>query len=102
MPTESEFDELFGNCSITYAVIGGRGGAKVTSNNNGNYIFFPYGGHYANGGTYYDRDDIYLWTSTPGTGGEYKARAHAFERNVTSHWTENETRIWGLNIRPIA
>ena len=45
MPTPSEFSELAGNCNFEWIAYNGVYGAKLTSRNNGNSVFFPAAGH---------------------------------------------------------
>lgn len=68
MPTFKEFQELFdeSNCSITYGVINGIYGCRITSKKPGfvgRYIFIPASGKYESA-TKKDNSMCYLWSSS--------------------------------------
>lgn len=64
MPSESEFQELYDNCTHIWATMNGVNGILFTSNVNGNTLFFPAAGLY-NGSSLNDRGSRGLyWSST--------------------------------------
>lgn len=66
MPTESQLNELIANTTSTWTTINGINGRKFIASN-GNYIFFPAAGRWANG--VHNSADTYghYWTSSPYT-----------------------------------
>ena len=64
MPTEEEFQELIDNCTASRTLRNGVAGTLMTSNINGNSIFFPAAGEMV-GTTAYDKtNQSRCWTST--------------------------------------
>ena len=46
LPTKTEFQELYDNCTCVWTTLNGVAGRLFTSNVNGNSIFFPAAGYY--------------------------------------------------------
>lgn len=47
MPSSIEFQELFDNCSSVWTTLNGVNGLQLTSNVNGNTLFFPAAGNFS-------------------------------------------------------
>ena len=64
LPTKTEFQELYDNCTCVWTTLNGVAGRLFTSNINGNSIFFPAAGYYS--GTSLDSRGSYgfYWSSS--------------------------------------
>lgn len=99
MPTMAEIDELINNCNWEWSQINNVNGYKVIGKN-GNSIFLPSSGMYANSSTrIYDKkkEGVKLWT------GESKSAEHAeaFYSNNNGPGKSGVGRQDGLCIRPV-
>lgn len=63
LPTNTEFQELYDNCTNVWVTQNGMNGRRFTSNVNGNSIFFPAAGYYNGSGYYYEGSGGYYWSS---------------------------------------
>lgn len=64
MPTCSEIEELYDNCSVNRKTINGVNGFQCISKKNGNSIFFPAAGFYDKFGLNLEGSHSYNWSST--------------------------------------
>lgn len=64
MPTEEEFQELIDNCTASRTLRNGVAGTLMTSNINGNSIFFPAAGEMVDTTAYDKTNQSRCWTST--------------------------------------
>ena len=102
MPTEAEFEELIDNCTWTKSSKSNSSGSsvngyRVTSEKNGNSIFFPLSGYRY--GDYLDNHGSYgsYWSSTLDTSGvDY---AYCFGGGRYMYYN---TRYRGSTVRPVA
>ena len=107
MPTETEMQELIDNCIWKYTNYKGVEGCMVISKVNGNYIFLPAAGIYADTGWIMDEGVIcgHYWTSTLRTDYSSAAKACAFDIDETHEIkkliTGSSYRIRGCSIRPV-
>ena len=98
MPTASEFQELYDNCTCVWTTLNGVNGRLFTSNVNGNTLFFPAAGYY--GGTSLNTrgSNGYYWSST------YYSATHArllsFDSSSVSPQGSNERRF-GFSVRAV-
>lgn len=99
MPTASEFQELYDNCTSVWTTINGVNGRLFTSNVNGNTLFFPAAGLYG-GASLYDRGSYgYYWSST------YYSPAYARGLGSNSSGVNpqsNNERRYGFSVRAVA
>ena len=63
LPTNTEFQELYDNCTNAWVTQNGMTGRRFTSNVNGNSIFFPAAGHYYGSSHYNEGSNGYYWSS---------------------------------------
>ena len=99
MPTLAECEELCNKCTWTWTSQGGHNGYKVTGPN-GNSIFLPAAG-WRVGTDMYDVGECGLyWSSTLSSSGSDCARGLYFRSG--SHNTYNDSRCYGLSVRPVA
>ena len=98
MPSESEFQELYDNCSSIWTTLNGVIGRLFTSNLNGNTLFMPAAGYY--NGTLLTNRGSYgrYWSSTysSATG----ARLLAFD-NLNVNPQSSNGRRYGFSVRPV-
>jgi hypothetical protein len=64
MPTVSEFQELYNNCTTEWTTQNGVNGRRFTSRINGNSLFFPASGVRSGTSLYYRGSDGYYWSSS--------------------------------------
>lgn len=97
MPTQTQFNELIANTTNQWAVINNIYGYKFTATN-GNYVFFPAAGVYANG----SKTDVAVygcyWSSTP-TNSNY-AILLRFSRSVGKE-VRADNRSCGISVRGV-
>ena len=98
MPKPIEISELFSNCSKESVEINGRKCTKLTSYINGNSIILPCTG-WINGtnNAYYNNYGRY-WSSTP----HHYANSNAISFTDNSSYQNQDSRYWGLSIRPVS
>ena len=97
LPSASEIEELYNNCTWEWTTMNDVTGYKVKSKRNNNYIFLPatglrYGSSFDSRGSY-----SYYWTGTPYDGG---SSCSAF-----SFGTFGKSRLgryYGFSVRPVA
>ena len=100
MPTESEWDELFNNCTWTWTTKNNVNGYLVKSNTNSNSIFLPAAGNY-NGTSLNDAGSsggywsVRLYSTRPD-----RVLCHSFN-STTSQGSSFFSRCNGLPIRPV-
>lgn len=100
MPTKEEISELrSGNhCTWTKATINGVAGYVVTSKNNGNSIFLPFGGYY-NGSDWVQKGTMgCFWSSSLNTNGVWTAHNMVIDN---SNFAFCNLRYYGRNVRPV-
>lgn len=99
MPTKAEQDELRSNCTWTWTTQNGVNGYKVTSNKNGNSIFFPAAGYHIYGAFNQAGSGGSFWSSSLITILPYNAYALYF----CSDYVERsaDTRYYGMSVRPV-
>ena len=99
MPTITEFEELCNKCTWTWTSQGGHKGYKVTGPN-GNSIFLPAADWRIGSRTVSVVEDGRYWSSTLSSSGSDCARGLYFRSG--SHNTYNDSRCYGLSVRPVA
>ena len=99
MPTNAEFEELCNKCTWTWTFQGGHKGCKVTGPN-GNSIFLPAADWRIGSRTVSVVEDGRYWSSTLSSSGSDCARGLYFRSG--SHNTYNDSRCYGLSVRPVA
>ena len=65
MPTAFELQELDDNCTSEWTTQNGVNGRRLTSNINGNSVFFPVAGYYDEAILSYEDEYGYYWFSSP-------------------------------------
>jgi len=98
IPTKEQFQELIDNTTNIriYDFENGISGRKFIANN-GNYIYFPYGGRW-NGKNYEFKSEIGLyWSSTPYSNN----KAYYFSSDSSSISINNNYRYYGYSIRGV-
>ena len=103
IPTETQFQELLDNCTITWETIDGVPGKLFTSNINGNVIFLPNTGC-GNGEVLSSpRFEAGYWTSTEDENDTDKAYAFAISTSILPNLTpvHPEEKRFGYGIRPV-
>ncbi len=103
IPTKTEVQELFDNCTTKEITVNGQPGIALVSKINNNYIFFRNNG-YTYGIKMYDTDECVSWTAdltNHYVDNAFYFRIYIDEGNIktTSDWGVN--RYKGMNIRPI-
>lgn len=100
MPTEAEFEELMDNCIWTWITQGGHYGYKVTSMNNGEFIFLPASGSKLE--KYIDDIDTNgrYWSSNSNTDYKHSAYSLTFTENNIS--IAHLVRYAGFSVRPVS
>ena len=102
IPTKTEVQELFDNCTTKEITVNGQPGIALVSKINNNYIFFINNG-YTRGIKMYDTDECNCWTADlyPGEV-QYATYCKIYidgDNIVTDTWSS--LRSDGMNIRPI-
>lgn len=103
IPTDTQFQELFGNCTITWVTKNGVPGKLFTSNINGKTLFLINNG-YGNANTLeYPKFDASYWTSTEDELDTSKAYATAFGTSILDNLNtvHSEEKRFGFGIRPV-
>ena len=100
MPTDSELEELYNNCTSEWTTLNGVKGIKFTSKNNSNSIFLPAAGkrfrdHLDSVGSY----GLY-WSSSLDT--DSPVGAHLMFANLYGVGTGYGGRCYGHPIRPVS
>ena len=95
MPTETQFEELFNECTWTWTTSGGTNGYKVVKGNNS--IFLPVTGYWSNDSKYDAESKGYYWCSTPR--GSNNAHNLTFSNESKSQGIS--LRSYGFTIRPV-
>ena len=100
MPTRTEMNELFNNCSCSWSTVNNIGGYRFTANN-GKFIFLPAAGYRIGG----DLNDAtlcgYYWTSSLYNDYNYdNAYCRSFQQN-NSNTPTYKNRYYGMTIRPV-
>ena len=99
MPTLAEFNELHKNCTWVWTTHSGTGGYEVTSKINGNSIFLPTAGYYAEESLESDGVRGMYWVSTPASEGTQYAYNFYFDKGYQcAYWI---SRADGHSIRPV-
>ena len=103
IPTKTEVQELFDNCTTKEITVNGQPGIALVSKINNNYIFFRNNG-YTSGIKMYDTDECVSWTAdltNHYVDNAFYFRIYIDEGNIktTSDW--GVYRYKGMNIRPI-
>lgn len=103
IPTKTEVQELFDNCTTKEITVNGQPGIALVSKINNNYIFFRNNG-YTSGIKMYDTDECVSWTAdltNHYVDNAFYFRIYIDEGNIktTSDW--GAYRYKGMNIRPI-
>ena len=103
IPTKTEVQELFDNCTTKEITVNGQPGIALVSKINNNYIFFRNNG-YTSGIKMYDTDECVSWTAdltNHYVDNAFYFRIYIYEGNIetTSDW--GVYRYKGMNIRPI-
>ena len=98
LPTATEFQELYDNCTCVWTTLNGVAGRLFTSNVNGNTLFFPAAGYYG-GTSLSDRgSDGNLWSST------YNSATHARILDFGSSTVNPQyrsSRRYGFSVRAV-
>lgn len=99
LPTNAELQELVSNCTWKWTAVNGMNGYEVTSNINGNVIFFPTAGDY-DGESYEDVGSMGgYWTSErPSTDTE---AYYLFFGHYTKPSSSTDYRFAGWSVRPV-
>ena len=99
IPTQAQYDELTAN--TTYSGVTNYNGSGVNGGlfigNNGNRIFFPFGGDYYNGSLENKTTTGNYWLSTPGD----TSHAQAYHLNITGKGRSVSLRNYGFLVRPV-
>ena len=103
IPTETEVQELFDNCTAKEITLNGQPGIALVSKINNNYIFFRNNG-LSNKDKWYSTDRCICWRADL-----YKHDVkfgnelciYIYDGNIVTSTEWNDTRSSGLNIRPI-
>lgn len=99
MPTLAEFNELHKNCTWVWTTHSGTSGYEVTSKINGNSIFLPTAGYYAEESLESDGVRGMYWVSTPASEGTQYAYNFYFDKGYQcAYWI---SRADGHSIRPV-
>ena len=98
MPTDDDFQELFNNCTYLWTTLNGVNGCLLTSNVNGNSVFFPAAGYY-NGSSLNSRGSYgFCWSSTYQA--EAVARCVSFNSS-TDIRRDSRNRYLGFSVRAV-
>jgi hypothetical protein len=98
MPTVSEYQELYNNCTTEWTTQNGVNGRRFTSRINGNSIFFPAAGH-RSGVSLSSRGSYgYYWSSSRNTA------ASSYSPSFNSggvYPSNNSNRFFGFSVRAV-
>ena len=103
IPTETEVQELFDNCTAKEITLNGQPGIALVSKINNNYIFFINNG-YTSGIKMYNTDQCVCWTADLCTGDVQNAIyffIYKYEGKIRVETGWGKFRFKGMNIRPI-
>ena len=103
IPTETEVQELFDNCTAKEITLNGQPGIALVSKINNNYIFFINNG-YTSGIKMYNTDQCVCWTADLYTGEVQNAIyffIYKYEGKIRVETGWGKLRFKGMNIRPI-
>lgn len=101
MPTKTEWQELYDNCTWTWTTQNGINGYKVTSNKEGyadKFIFLPATGFHNGSGLLWVGSNGFYWSSSPES---YSACAWNLNFYSDGHGLYNNYRYFGLSVRPV-
>ena len=103
IPTKTEVQELFDNCTAKEITLNGQAGIALVSKINNNYIFFINNG-YTSGMKWYNTDQCVCWSANMSNmliedGNVFKIYIDGDNIVTTTKWRED--RSSGMNIRPI-
>ena len=101
MPTQKEFQELIGNCTVTWTTRNGVKGRLFTSKKNGKSIFLPAAGYGFGGSSSLAGRGGYYWSSTLLTGEPICACFLDFDSNSVSA-DYGTDRYLGHSVRPVS
>jgi hypothetical protein len=98
MPTVSEFQELYNNCTTEWTTQNGVNGRRFTSRINGNSIFFPAAGIRSGVSLYNRGSNGYYWSSS--------RNAAANSGNLYFHSggvnpSDTRGRFYGFSVRAV-
>lgn len=102
MPTNEEFQEILNNSNCYWKRL--YSSYQVTSNRNGNSIYFPASGYQPQGIIDIEEDisnrEGYYWSSTRNS---TESKANCFYLNTKSYnkYTTSKDRYYGMTIRPV-
>lgn len=98
MPTADEFQELYDNCTSAWTTLNGVNGLLLTSNVNGNTLFFPAAGVFADTIINNRGASGYYWSSTYGNA----ASARRFNFNNSNVDPQGAvSRHFGFSVRAV-
>ncbi len=100
MPTQTEMEELYTNCTLTWTKVNGKAGLTISSKNNGNEIFLPAAGFNMISNAENFGSDGWYWTSTPVTGSKDRGYAFSFASNYKE--VCSTIAYYGRSIRAVA
>lgn len=99
MPTLAEFNELQEKCTWAWTTCGGANGYEVTSKINGNSIFLPAAGYYAEESLEHNGVRGMYWVTTPAAKGTQYAYNYYFDKGYKcAYWI---SRADGHSVRPV-
>ena len=98
MPTLTEMNELYNNCTVTWTIYNGVNGSLFTGPN-GNSIFLPAAGYRDDSSLDNDGSIGNYWSSSLGSEDPYYAWRLYFISNHCS--TYNNGRVYGLSVRAV-
>ncbi len=98
MPTQSEFDELYYNCTWKWGAKNTVYGYKVTGTN-GNWIFLPAAGYRYYTSLINDGSYGFYWSSTPNN--QSYAYSLYFYSSYIDPYNGNDHRYDGRSVRPV-
>ena len=103
IPTKTEVQELFDNCTAKEITLNGQAGIALVSKINNNYIFFINNG-YTSGMKWYNTDQCLCWSANMSNmliedGNVFKIYIDGDNIVTSTKWRQE--RSSGMNIRPI-
>lgn len=98
LPTASEFQELYDNCTCVWTTMNGVAGRLFTSNVNGNTLFFPAAGNYNGTSLNHRGSHGNYWSSTYYSAAN--ARGLSFDSSNVNHQNYNK-RCYGFSVRAV-
>lgn len=108
MPTNSEWEELFANCTFTSEVLGKVNAFKATSNINGNFIYLPKNGKMSESTLNSQGSVCHYWTSEATKASGTQVRLSADHIQISLYGTAIKTsevksasRYQGLGVRAV-